>query len=66
MLTKRPTPPQLPALEPLMTSRQVAAYAGVSTRMVRRLVKDEVLPVVKIGRCPRFRPADVRAVFRPD
>ena len=54
-----------PLTEPLMTLRQVAAFASVSTRTVRRLVEEGRLRPVYVGRLPRFRPADVRDAFRP-
>lgn len=59
-------PPKAPTPEPLMTLTQVAEFASVSTRMVRRLVERDKLRPVYVGRLPRFRPADVRDAFRPE
>lgn len=49
----------------LWTTAQVAEFLQVSERSVRRLVKDEKLPVVYVLGLPRFRAADVRDAFRP-
>lgn len=45
----------------VLTSEQVAEMLEVSPRTVARLVKRGELPVLHIGRLPRFRPADVEA-----
>lgn len=49
-----------------MTAAEVAEYAAVSTKTVRRLVARGILRPITIGRLLRFRPIDVRDVFRPE
>jgi len=44
------------ALAPLLTLQQVAEYLGISQATVRRLIDEENLPAVKIGRAWRFSP----------
>lgn len=46
---------------PVLTREQVAELLEVSPRTVARLVKRGELPVLHIGRLPRFRRADVEA-----
>ena len=50
----------MPPLETLLTIRQVAKLAGLSTRSVWRLVAEARTPeVVRIGRLVRLRASDV-------
>ncbi len=47
----------------LLTIEQVAASLSVCTKTVRRLVRREELPQVRIGRCVRFRLSDVKQIL---
>ncbi|MBK7858393.1 MAG: helix-turn-helix domain-containing protein [Archangiaceae bacterium] len=50
-----------PALEPLMTVKEVAAYLRVTPRFVRTLDATGKLPCIRIGAATRWVPAHVRA-----
>lgn len=41
----------------------LAAKLRLSTRTVKTLVSDGVIPAVMVGKSPRFRPRDVDAAF---
>lgn len=47
--------------ESLWTANNVKTYLGVCRRTVDNLVKSKSLPVIRVGRCLRFDPADVQA-----
>ena len=49
---------------PLLTVEQVAGILNLSVRTVRRLVKDNKLPIVRIGRAVRVRPEVLAALIR--
>ena len=52
----------IPADAPLLwTAEQVAEQLGISPRTVWSLTAGGDLPVVRIRRCVRYRPEDVRA-----
>jgi excisionase family DNA binding protein len=48
-ITPLPTPTPPPALEKLLTMRQVEEYLQVGRDEVRRLVREKGLPVVPLG-----------------
>jgi excisionase family DNA binding protein len=50
--------PKLPrtSRRSLLTADEVAEILNVSTRSVRRLIKDGKLPIVRVGRAVRIRP----------
>lgn len=50
-----------PAIEPLWTAEDVAAYLKVSLSMVYKLRRSGALPHVAIGALYRFQPDAVRA-----
>jgi excisionase family DNA binding protein len=50
--------------EPLLTLEQVSAHLQISPRSVQRHVAEGHIPVVRIGRLLRFRPADVELYVR--
>lgn len=52
-----------PIGEQLLTIGEVASLMSVHTKTVRRLVSRGMLPVVRIGRCLRFRQGDVTKVI---
>ena len=63
----QPTPEPKPQAElqaPLLTVEQVAGILNLSVRTVRRLVKDNKLPIVRIGRAVRVRPEALVALIR--
>lgn len=64
-MTHRSTP-LAKSNESLMSVLDVANHANVSTKTIRRLVARGVLRPIVIGRIVRFRPSDVRDVFRPE
>ncbi len=45
----------------LWTAREVADFLQVAEGTVNQWVKSGTIPVVKVGRLNRFRPADIRA-----
>lgn len=47
--------------ESLLTVQEAAGFLGCSIHSVYRWTAQGVLPVVKVGRLSRFRPADLRA-----
>ena len=48
----------------LLTVEQVAGFLSLSERTVRRLVKGNKLPIVRIGRSVRIRPPTLAALIR--
>lgn len=44
---------------PLLTQKQVAEVLGLSLRRVQEITEGAELPVVRIGRAVRVRPADL-------
>ena len=48
----------------LLTVKQVADYLSVSSRTVRRLIADEALRCVQVGRQKRFDPKDLAAYLK--
>jgi excisionase family DNA binding protein len=52
-----------PLLERLLTIDDVADVLQLSTRQVRRLTASRALPVVRIGRAVRVRPAALAALI---
>jgi excisionase family DNA binding protein len=50
--------PKLPrrSRRSLLTAAEVAEILNVSTRSVRRLIKDGKLPIVRVGRAVRILP----------
>jgi excisionase family DNA binding protein len=40
----------------LLTVAETAEILNVSSRMIRRLIKDKKLPIVRVGRAVRIRP----------
>ena len=57
----RPADPQgrKPVLPPLLTVDEVASILKLSSRQVRRLIKDKALPVLRIGCSIRISPPDL-------
>jgi excisionase family DNA binding protein len=50
----------------LISIGQAAAYAGVSTKTLRRRIADGTIPAVRLGpRAIRVRPGDIEAALRP-
>ncbi|QOV90661.1 helix-turn-helix domain-containing protein [Humisphaera borealis] len=47
-------------IEKLLSSREAAAFLGVSARTLWTLADQRQLPAVRIGRLVRFDPADLR------
>jgi len=47
------------ASDPLLTVDQVADHCNVSTRTVRRWIKDGDLASIRLGRLKRVRPRDL-------
>lgn len=45
----------------LLNRKQAADSLGFSVRYIIRLEKQGILPPVRIGRCIRYKPADVEA-----
>ena len=43
----------------LMTPKQAAAYLAISERKLWSMSKDQVLPVVRLGRCVRYDQQDL-------
>jgi excisionase family DNA binding protein len=52
-----------PPIRRLHTVPEVAAVLNVSIRTVRRLIKDEKLPIVHVGRSVRIRPEALEALI---
>ncbi len=52
------------SIEPLLTAREVARILKVSCRTVWRLIRDERLPAVRIGRAVRVHPDAVAALIK--
>ena len=59
----RPAETDTPILERLLTVDDVADVLQVSTRQVRRLTASGALPVVRIGKAVRVRPAALAALI---
>ena len=58
------TPPDLRGgVDPLLTVADVAAVLRLSVRSVRRLIADNKLRVVRIGRAVRVRAEDLRSLL---
>jgi len=56
------TLPALPGgIDPLLTVTEVAEVLRLSVRSVRRLILENKLRVVRIGRAVRVRPEDLRS-----
>ena len=56
------TPPESRGgLDPLLTVSEVAKILRLSVRSVRRLIAENQLWVIRVGRAVRVRPEDVRA-----
>jgi excisionase family DNA binding protein len=56
------TPPESPGgVERLLTAAEVAGILQLSVRTVRRLIAEEGLRVVRIGRAVRVRGEDLRS-----
>ena len=55
-----------PEIPHLLTVPDVALTLKISARTVRRLIEDSRLPVVRIGRLVRIRPADLEAMTGSD
>jgi excisionase family DNA binding protein len=54
----------LPAIEQLLTVRQVAQLLGVCTATVYRLAAADMLPTVRIVNLIRIRPEDLTRFIR--
>lgn len=50
-----------PPGRPLLTKADVCARLAVSLRTLDRLIAQNALPTIKVGRAVRFDPADVEA-----
>ena len=48
-------------MEKLLTAKQAAEVLNIHRYRLYRLVRDRVIPVVRIGRALRFRPEDLDA-----
>lgn len=48
---------------PLLTVAESAEILNVSPRTVRRLIKNQKLPVVRVGRSVRVRPEDIEKLI---
>ena len=56
------TPPESRGgVEPLLTAAEVAKILRLSVRSVRRLIAENELHVVRVGRSVRVRPEDLRS-----
>ena len=53
------SPAKRPTLEPLLTLRETAALLSVSEKSVRRLVANQRIPCLRVGRQLRFVPSDL-------
>lgn len=51
-------------MENLMTAKQAAEVLNIHRYRLYRLVRDEMVPVVRIGRALRFRPEELDAWLR--
>lgn len=51
--------PSFESLPPVATVRRTAEVLCVSVRMVQRLIEDDQLKVVRIGRCVRVTTASI-------
>jgi excisionase family DNA binding protein len=47
----------------LLTAAEVAAILNISLRSVRRMIKNGMLPIVRIGRLVRIRPEALAALI---
>jgi excisionase family DNA binding protein len=56
-----PAGAEVVGLPRLLTPDDVAEVLQVSVRWVLNAARDGELPCVRVGRFPRFRPADLRA-----
>ena len=59
-----PTDKEKTAPASLLTLEQVADYLSVSSRTVRRLIADEALRCVQVGRQKRLDPKDLAAYLK--
>lgn len=57
-MTATTSPPIAPAV---LTTKQAAAYLGVSLPTLFRLLRADKLPHLRLGRVIRFRPEDLDA-----
>jgi excisionase family DNA binding protein len=48
-------------VEPLLTAADVARILRLSVRSIRRLIAEDELPVIRVGRSVRVRPEDLRS-----
>lgn len=53
-----------PAFGELLTSTEVADRLRITTKTLRRLADDDVLPRIRIGRSIRFAAADVEELVQ--
>lgn len=53
-------PATVSGFEPLLTIAEAAGFLNLSPRSVMRLIKDQKLPVVRIGRAVRITPQQLR------
>ena len=51
--------PDLPEIQRLVKPKQAAAYLAISERKLWSMSKDQVLPVVRLGRCVRYDQQDL-------
>lgn len=56
-----PAAPAAPTPEPLLDKHDLARVLGLTVRAAERLMTERIVPVVKIGRYVRVRPADLDA-----
>jgi hypothetical protein len=64
-MTEQPTQLPTPFLPLLLTKAQLAAHLQCSTRHVDNLTSRGLLPVVRLGRCVRYRRDSIlRAIER--
>jgi excisionase family DNA binding protein len=47
----------------LMTTRELAAYLGVTSRTIANLIKRRAIPVIRVGSLNRYRPDRVIAAL---
>jgi excisionase family DNA binding protein len=60
---KPPVAVHPPHVQPLLTLPEVATILRLSVRTVRRLIVDEKLATVRIGRAVRIRTKDLMALL---
>jgi len=53
--------PILTNLPALMTMNDIGTYLQLSENVIRRLVEEEGLPIIRFGKSVRFNPLTVRA-----